>query len=229
MSKRKRVLCQKIKNLLQSRSLSSCSYGWFHEYLKEKGTSFNDSDLFLCSSCVYDFYKLKASCIESDIPVTTDSSNIEPMDATTIEDDNHLTLDNVIYGRSSQNRCIICRKERDHLSGMITMPKPARLDLLIIHKLYVPHGVRCCRKHLVSSSLLDPEEVINMDNRQQLKIALPTEKFVDLIGNLFNLIEEAIRSPRLDFCDSSLSNEDYVLGLSSLIIVSLVLITEIAT
>ena len=101
---------------------------WFHEYLKEKGTSFIDSDLFLCSSCVYDFYKMKASYIESDIPVTTDSSNIEPMDTTTIEDDNHLTLDNVIYGGSSQNHCIICRQERDHLSDMITMPKRARLD-----------------------------------------------------------------------------------------------------
>ena len=88
------------------------------------------------------------------------------MDTTTIKDDNDLTLDNLIYGGSGQNHCIICRQERDHLLDMITMPKPARLDLLIIHKLYVPHGVRCCRKHLLSSSRLDPEEVINMDNRQ---------------------------------------------------------------
>ena len=48
-----------------------------------------------------------------------------------------------------------------------------------------------------------------MDSRQQFKVALPTEKLVDLIGNLLNLIEEPIRSPRLDFCDPSLSNEDY--------------------
>ena len=209
MPKRKCVLCQKSKDSSQCRSLSSCSYGWYHEYLKEKGTSFDDNDLFLCSSCVYDFYKLKTSCIESDIPVTTDSSNIEPMDTTTIEDDNDLALDNVIYGGSSQNHCIICRQERDHVSDMITVPKPARLDLLIIHKLYVPHGVRCCGKHLLSSSRLDPEEVINMDNRQQLKVALPTEKLVDLVGNLLTLIEEAIRSPRLDSCDSSLSSEDF--------------------
>ena len=144
MPKRKCVLCQKSKDSSQCRSLSSCSYGWYHEYLKEKGTSFDDNDLFLCSSCVYDFYKPKASCIKSDIPVTTDSSNIEPMDTTTIEDDHDLALNNVIYGGSSQNHCIICRQERDHLSDMITVPKPARLDLLIIHKLYVPHGVRCC-------------------------------------------------------------------------------------
>ena len=202
-------IMSKKKDLSQCRSLSSCSYGWFHEYLKEKGASFIDSDLFLCSSCVYDFYKLKASCIESDIPVTTDNSNIEPMDTTTIKDDNDLTLDNLIYGGSSQNHCIICRQERDHLLDMITMPKPARLDLLIIHKLYVPHGVRCCRKHLLSSSRLDPEEVINMDNRQQFKVALSTEKLLDFIDNLLNLIEEAIRSPRLDFCDPSLSHEDY--------------------
>ena len=51
--------------------------------------------------------------------------------------------------------------------------------------------------------------MLYMDNRQQLKVALPTEKLADLIGNLLNLIEEAIRSPRLDFCDPSLSNEDY--------------------
>ena len=128
------------------------------------------------------------------------------MDTTTIEDDNDLALDNVIYGGSSQNHCIICRQERDHLSDTITMSKPARLDLLIIHKLYVPHDVRCCRKHLLSYSRLDPEEA---DNRQQPKVALPTEKLVDLIGNLPNLIEEAIRSPRLYFCDPSLSKEDY--------------------
>ena len=48
---------------------------------------------------------------------------------------------------------------------MITMPKPTRLDLLIIHKLYVLHGVRCCRKHLVSPSRFHFEEVINMGNR----------------------------------------------------------------
>ena len=122
------VLCQKTKDLSQCRSLSSCPYGWFHEYFKEKETSFIDSDLFLSSSCVYDFYKLKASCIESDIPVTTDSSNIEPMDTTTIENDNDLILDNLIYGGPSQNHCIICRQERDHLSDMIAMPKPAHLD-----------------------------------------------------------------------------------------------------
>ena len=131
------------------------------------------------------------------------------MDTTTIEDDNDLTLHNVIYGGSSQDHCIICLKERDHLSDMITMPKLARFDLLIIHKLYVSHGVRCCRKHLLSSSRLGPEEIINMDSRQQLKVALLTEEPVDLIDNLLNLIEEAIRSPRLDFCDPLLSNEDY--------------------
>ena len=92
---------------------------------------------------------------------------------------------------------------------MITMPKPTRFDLLIIHKLYVPHGVRCCRKHLPSSRQLDPEEVINIDNRQQFKVALSTEKLIDFIGNLLNLIKEAIRSLRLDFCDPSLSHEDY--------------------
>ena len=74
------------------------------------------------------------------------------MDTITIEDDNDLTLDNETYSRSSQNHWIICRQEQDYASDMITTPKPARLDLLIVHKLYVPHGVRSCRKHLLSSS-----------------------------------------------------------------------------
>ncbi len=93
MPKRKCIGCQKSKDLSQCRSLSSSSYGWFHEYLKESGTSFVDSDLFLCASCVWNFYQLKASRLESDIPVTTDSSNIEPIDITTMEDGNGLTLD----------------------------------------------------------------------------------------------------------------------------------------
>jgi hypothetical protein len=71
---------------------------------------------------------------------------------------------------------------------MITLPKPARLDLLVIQKLFSPDGVRCGRKHLLSSSRFDPEDVINMTNRQQLKAALPTEKLIDLIGDLLNLL-----------------------------------------
>ena len=199
----------KSKDLWQCRSLSSCFYGCFREYLKEKGTSFIGSDLFLCSSCVHDSYKLKPSYLEYDIPVTVDSLNVEPEDTTTIEDDDNLTLDNVIYGGSSQNPCIICQQERDYVSDMITMSMPTRLNLLIIHKLYVLHGVRCCRKHLLSSSQFDLEEVINMSNRQQFKIALPTEKLVDLIAALLTLIEGVIRSLRLDYCGPSLSNEDY--------------------
>ena len=86
-------------------------------------------------SCVYDFYKLKVSSIEFDIPVTTDRLNVEPMDTTAIEDDNDLTLDNVIYGGSSQNHRVVCQQERNQMSDMITMPKLPRPDLLTMHKL----------------------------------------------------------------------------------------------
>ena len=192
LPKRKCVLCQESKGLLYRQLVSSYSYGWFYEYLKEKGISFNDSDLFLCSSCVYDFFRPKASGIESDIPLTTNSSNIEPIGITTIENDNDLTLDNVICSRFSQNHCIFCRQKRDHISDMITMPKLAVLDSLMPHKLCVPHGVRCYHKHWLFPRRLDSEEVINMDNRQQPKNTLPTEKLVDLIGNLFTLIEKTI-------------------------------------
>ena len=47
-----------------------------------------------------------------------------------------------------------------------------------------------------------------MDSWQQLQIALPIEKLVGLVDNLFTFIEEAIQSPCLDFCHPSLSNED---------------------
>lgn len=209
MTKRKCILCWKWKDPIQCRSLSSSSYEWFHEYLKEKGTSFDKNELFLCQSCVRDIYELKASRLESALPVTTDTSDIESMDTTTIEDNNSLTLDNVIYAGSNQSLCVVCRQERDESSSMITMPKPARLDLLVIHKLYAPHGVRCCRKHLLSASRLGPQEVVSVTNRQQLKAALPTETLVDLVDDLLTLLQEATRSPRLNFRDPFMSDEDY--------------------
>ena len=88
-------------------------------------------------------------------------------------------------------------------------PRLLVLILLVIHKLYAPHRVRCCRKHLLSSSRLLPEEFVNMINRQPLKAALSTETLVDLVNDLLMLRQEATRSPRLDFSDPSLSDEDY--------------------
>jgi hypothetical protein len=46
-------------------------------------------------------------------------------------------------------------------------------------------------------------------NRQQLKAALPTETLVDLVDDLLTLLQEATRSPRLNFRDPFMSDEDY--------------------
>ena len=45
------------------------------------------------------------------------------------------------------------------------MPKAARLDLLVLKRMYAPHGVRICTDHLWNDRLL-PDTKANMENRQ---------------------------------------------------------------
>ena len=75
------------------------------------------------------------------------------------DDDDRLTLDNVIFAGSSHNRCIVCREET--VTGIMMMPKAARLDLLILHTMYAPHGVRCCSSHLLNMCRLMPNAKVN--------------------------------------------------------------------
>ncbi|CAF3419459.1 unnamed protein product [Rotaria sp. Silwood2] len=140
------------------------------------------------------------------------SSTTELMDTTEQTnangDDDRLTLNNVIFAGSGHSKCVICRQETRR--GMISMPKSARLDLLIIHLMYAPNGVRCCPSHLLNNNRLLPDVEISMGNRQQLAASLLSSEMIDLVTDLLSLLHEAVTSPRLDFLDPSLNDEDYL-------------------
>src|ERR1700722_16890263 len=87
-------------------------------------------------------------------------------EATANDDDGRLTLDNVIFAGSGHKHCVICRRETS--AGMVVMPKSARLDLLILHSTYAPHGVRFCSFYLLTSKHLSHDTQVNMENRQRL-------------------------------------------------------------
>jgi hypothetical protein len=132
------------------------------------------------------------------------------MDTTPDDDDRHdeqLTIKNVISAGSNNNRCVVCR--RTTTAGVVVMPKPARLDLLIRHRMYAAHGVRCCSSHLLNGNRLMPNVVVNMDNRQLLATSLSSADMTELLDDLLILLQEAITSPHLDFLDPCLTDEDY--------------------
>ena len=94
-------------------------------------------------------------------------------------------------------------------AGSVVMPKPARLDMLIRHQLYAPHGVRVCKDHLWNDHLL-PDSKINRKNREIPIAKLEPSIILQLFNDLLSLIQEASSVPRLDFTDPSLTNEDYL-------------------
>jgi hypothetical protein len=125
-------------------------------------------------------------------------------------DSEELTLENVIYAGSSEKRCVICREFRSSSTDMITMPKSARLDLLVFHRLYAPHGVRCCSVHVLNNNRLDPNDVVEMDGREQVKTSLQSNELICVLDDLLRLLQEAMESLRLDFQDPLLSDDDYL-------------------
>ncbi|CAF3028442.1 unnamed protein product [Rotaria sp. Silwood2] len=134
------------------------------------------------------------------------TSPIETMETNTDE----LTLENVIYTGSSEKCCVICREFRSSSTDMITMPKSARRHLLILHRLYAPQGVRCCRLHILNNNRLDPNGFVEIDSREKLKASLQSDELIRLLDDLLLLIKEAMELPRLDFQDPLLSDDDYM-------------------
>ena len=139
-------------------------------------------------------------------------SVVEPMDvadeSSTFDDEDRLTLDNVIFARSGHTRCVICRLEKP--SGMVVIPKAARLDMLILHSMYVPQGVQCRSSHLLNKTRLMHHTQVNTDNREHLSSSLSSSEMIELVEDLLSLLREAATSPRLDFLDASLTEEDYL-------------------
>ena len=218
MPKLKCTLCEKLKDSSKCRSVSSTAYKWFHEYLQGRNINFHQGELHLCSSCVGHFYELKSSVDPLFVSSSDDSAinqsstslvNPSPMDIVDTNDDG-LTLENILYAGSSQKRCIICRQFRDSSTNMTTMPKSSRLDLLVLHRIYAPDNVRCCEQHILKHGRLNPMDAVEMNNRQKLKTILHPQELMLILEDLLKLIEEATKSPRLDFRDPMLSNDDYL-------------------
>ena len=62
---------------------------------------------------------------------------------------------------------------------------------------------------MIQSKRLRPDEVIELETRQRLPTSLSVEETQELLSDLLGLLQEAISSPRLDFLDPFLSDEDY--------------------
>ena len=202
------ILCEKFKDSSKCRFVSSTAYKWFHEHFQGKDIMFSEDDLRLCSSCTRQPYNLKASIDSS--ATLPDLSSIDNVGT----NDDGLTLENVIYAGSGQKKCIICRQNRNSSSNMMTMPKSSRLDLLVLHRIYAPQNVRCCQQHILKNDRLNPNEFIEMDDRQKLKTTLQPQELISVLDDLLRLLEEAIKSPRFDFHDSVLTDDDYPLWTS---------------
>ena len=148
--------------------------------------------------------------MKENLTTASDSSSSESSLPDTMEierNDDRLTFDNVFFTGSGHKRCVICRTPVS--SQMIVMPKSARLDLLLIHRLFAPHGTRCCSSHLINGLRLLPNEYINMEDRLQRPTLLSPQEMQDLLNDMFCFFDDLRGSPRLDFDSALLRHEDY--------------------
>ncbi|CAF0984294.1 unnamed protein product [Didymodactylos carnosus] len=139
------------------RDISSEINLWCHKLLETEGKTLNfDQGVYFCGSCFipYDDRKEEGQKLvaqeKHDEPMETDQVGGEEKE----EEDQPLSLTDVLYTGSGHKHCAI------------KMSKAARLDLLVLKRMYAPHGVRCCKSHLNNNRLL-PQSEINMDTRQQ--------------------------------------------------------------
>ena len=104
-------------------------------------------------------------------------------------------------------QCIVCRKSV--ASEMIVMPRSARLDLLLVYRIFAPHGIRCCSSYLINDTRLRLNQYIDREGRSLISASLSSEDVQDLLNSLVSSFNELRSSPRLDFDDTSVSSEDY--------------------
>ncbi|CAF1060247.1 unnamed protein product [Rotaria magnacalcarata] len=144
------AVCDSWGSTADCKSLSSPTYAWFHNHLQAKGKIFNLDELFYCKRCTNTLYTIKKGLITVLTSFTSERSSSDSMDVE--QDDDRLTLDNIWSTGSGHKLCVLCRSQVT--SGMIIMPNSARLDLLLIHRLYASHGTRCCTSHLINDRRL---------------------------------------------------------------------------
>ncbi|CAF3604392.1 unnamed protein product [Rotaria sp. Silwood2] len=90
------------------------------------------------------------------------------------------------------------------------MLKSSRLDLLVLYRIYTPQNVRCCEQHIFRHARLNPMDIVEIDARKRLNSHLQSQDLPLSVEDLLKLIQEAIKSSRLDFRDAMLSNDDYL-------------------
>ena len=199
------AVCNCWKHSKECKSLSSPTYSWFRHYLQSKGKIFNQDDLFYCKSCTNALYIIRKDLINIASPVSSESSSSDLMNVDEVDD--RLTLDNILFTGSGHKKCVICRI--DVSAGIVVMPQSARLDLLLMHRLYAPHGTRCCSSHLINDCRLRPNECISMKDRLKFPTILSPQEVRDLFNDIFSFFDELRSSPRLNFDDDSLTDGDY--------------------
>ncbi|CAF4182910.1 unnamed protein product, partial [Rotaria sordida] len=198
--------CIRCKNWKATRKITTKIHAWCYSLLQSEELSFNiDGNCYLCNTW---WLHLSNQKKHADIKTGKDNTNnVEDMDIGVDEDKDSLTIENIIFAGSGHNKCIICRCEVH--GGLVVMPKPARLDFLVLKLMYAPHGVRNCTNHLSNNRLL-PDVEVNMENRQTRIAKLKPSIILQLFNDLLGLLQEASSAARLDFMDPCLANEDYM-------------------
>ena len=56
------------------------------------------------------------------------------------------TMENILFADSGHKQCVICKAEIS--ADAIIITKIARLNFLVLKRMYAPHGARCCKQHL---------------------------------------------------------------------------------
>ncbi|CAF3981242.1 unnamed protein product [Rotaria sordida] len=198
--------CTRCKKWKASTKITPKTHAWCYSLLHSEGLSFSvDENCYLCNKCWMHSINQKQ---HREIKVKKENTNdVEDMDTGIDEEEDSLTIENIIFADSGHKKCIVCRS--DVHDGLIVMPKPARLDLLVLKRMYAPHGVRSCTEHLWNSRLL-PDTEVNIDNRQTPISKLEPSVLLQLINDLLGLLQEASSTTRLDFMDPCLTDEDYL-------------------
>jgi hypothetical protein len=131
------IICEHWRNEYECKSLSSSTYGWFHEYLRSTGKIFTLEMLYFCKGCKRTFYSMRKE-LSVNLNSVGQSPSQEPEAMDVENDEKPLTLDNLKFRGSGHKKCVICCCNVS--SKMMVMPKTARLELLAFHRVYAPEG-----------------------------------------------------------------------------------------
>ena len=117
---------------------------------------------------------------------TQAEKDAEDMDTGVHDDEDSFTMENILFAGSGHKKCVICKAEIS--VDAIIMPKIARLDFLLLKRMYAPDGFRCCKQHLWNNRLL-PNVEINMINRQICMMKLESTALLISFNDVLGLLQ----------------------------------------